>query len=193
MNQESIKEEKKNREIKRVREGEVLNAALSQGRELAGEAQKELLSTLQQAIETHGIAGAVEYCHVEALPLMDSLGQSGGVIIRRVSHQYRNPDDAPDEVEGQLLDAYAYSLEQNEDPGDNIQMLDEGKILYTKPIVLKMPLCLKCHGEENMISPDTKARINELYPEDKATGFKEDDLRGMWSIEFDKKEVIKNM
>jgi hypothetical protein len=124
---------------------------------------------------------------------MDSLGMNSNVTIRRVSHMYRNPEDAPNEMEDQLLNAYAYSLEQNEDPGDNIQMLENGKILYTKPIVIQTPLCLYCHGDKDMIAADTKARINKLYPDDKATGFKEGDLRGMWSIELDKKEIIKSM
>lgn len=193
MDQESIREEKKNREIKRVREVDVLNAALEEGRSVVEIAQEELLNRLQQAIDQHGVAGAVEYCNVQALPLMDSLSQAGKIKVRRVSHRFRNPEDKPGEIEVQLLNAYDYSIEQNEDPGDNIQMLDNGKILYTKPIVIKTPLCLNCHGAENMIAADTRARIEQLYPQDKATGFEQGDLRGMWSIELEKKEVIKDM
>ncbi|MFA0961791.1 DUF3365 domain-containing protein [Roseivirga sp. BDSF3-8] len=190
---EALKDERKSREIKQVKEGEILNAALQTGREVSRISQQELIATLQLAIEAHGVPGAVTFCNVEALSLMDSLSTATKSRIRRVSQRYRNPKDEPNELEANLLDAYAYSVEQNEAPGDNIQMLDNGKILYTKPILLGAELCLNCHGTKSEISPETQSQINELYPQDKATGYQIGQLRGMWSIELDKTEIIKNM
>jgi len=40
--------------------------------------------------------------------------------------------------------------------------------------------CLKCHGEQ--LDPAVQARIKELYPDDKATGYKTGDLRGAVTI-----------
>ena len=41
-------------------------------------------------------------------------------------------------------------------------------------------VCLKCHGTD--LSPAVTAKLTELYPDDKATGFKEGDLRGAFVV-----------
>jgi hypothetical protein len=41
-------------------------------------------------------------------------------------------------------------------------------------------VCLACHGET--IAPPIAAKINELYPQDQATGFREGDLRGAFVV-----------
>ena len=47
------------------------------------------------------------------------------------------------------------------------------------------PPCLQCHGTPNQdIAPETLAAIQKLYPDDKATGFKLGDLRGLWRVTF---------
>jgi hypothetical protein len=49
-------------------------------------------------------------------------------------------------------------------------------------------MCLQCHGiPNNQILPTTLSKIKELYPTDKATGYGENELRGIWVIEMDKK------
>ena len=40
--------------------------------------------------------------------------------------------------------------------------------------------CVTCHGET--IAPSIAAKIDELYPADKATGFREGDLRGAFVV-----------
>lgn len=50
---------------------------------------------------------------------------------------------------------------------------------YMKAIPTK-GLCLTCHGEA--LTEPVKATLAELYPEDKATGFKVGDIRGAFSI-----------
>ncbi|MGM0774574.1 MAG: c-type heme family protein, partial [Pseudomonadota bacterium] len=39
---------------------------------------------------------------------------------------------------------------------------------------------LGCHGKS--IDPEVKAKLDELYPEDQATGFSEGDLRGAFVV-----------
>ena len=49
-----------------------------------------------------------------------------------------------------------------------------------------MSTCLKCHGKPDIdIAQGTLKKINQLYPNDLAKGYKLDDLRGLWKIEFD--------
>jgi len=41
-------------------------------------------------------------------------------------------------------------------------------------------VCLTCHG--TAINPEVQAKIQALYPEDKAVGFKAGDIRGAFSV-----------
>ena len=41
-------------------------------------------------------------------------------------------------------------------------------------------LCLQCHGSS--ISPEVSARLAELYPDDKATGYATGDIRGAFVV-----------
>jgi hypothetical protein len=45
---------------------------------------------------------------------------------------------------------------------------------------------MQCHGSENdQITQETLAKINELYSNDKATGYNVGELRGIWVVEMD--------
>ena len=52
---------------------------------------------------------------------------------------------------------------------------------YVEPIMVQ-PMCLVCHGEA--LQPGVAAQIDERYPEDRATGFKAGDFRGVFWVEF---------
>jgi hypothetical protein len=184
-----------NMEVKRLTEVEILDAAMSWGDSISAEAQKQLITNLQKAIEEKGVPGAVEYCNVQALPILAEVGSKYQVSIRRASNRYRNPGDQPTEEEKALLDAYEYNAEQGIKSDPNIQKFENGEVfLYTKPIVIPSGMCLACHGDaEKEISKETQLKLSQLYPGDKATGHKEGDLRGMWSIRIPKKEVVKRM
>ena len=48
-------------------------------------------------------------------------------------------------------------------------------------------MCLQCHGKPNQdIKRPTLNSLANLYPEDKATGYSINQVRGIWSISFDK-------
>ena len=58
------------------------------------------------------------------------------------------------------------------------------EIHFFKPILLQA-MCLNCHGSPGQdIQSPTLARIQQLYPDDRAVNFKEGDLRGVWHIIF---------
>ena len=46
------------------------------------------------------------------------------------------------------------------------------------------PMCLNCHGEKAVLAPGVQDALNKIYPDDKAVGYKEGDLRGAWHITF---------
>ena len=48
---------------------------------------------------------------------------------------------------------------------------------FAKPIVMQA-MCVACHGSSDQISPEVKAKLIELYPNDKAVNYQPGQLRG---------------
>lgn len=190
-----LEEVNQSMEIKKVSDVDILNKAMEWGGEISAAAQQELMTKLTTALEEKGAAEAVAFCNVEALPSLKKVSDEYGVKIRRVSHDFRNPSDQPDEMEEMLLQAYEYNEENGIESKPNVQELPGGELLlYTKAIKIPGKLCLNCHGEPGKeITEETISKLDELYPEDKAKGHKVADLRGMWSISIPKKEVVKKL
>ncbi|AWW31039.1 hypothetical protein DN752_13400 [Echinicola strongylocentroti] len=182
-------------EVKKVNEVDIINKAIEWGNEITEEAQQELMGKLTTAINEKGVAGAVAFCNVEALPSLDEVSRKHKVVIRRVSHDFRNSSDRPNEKEEMLLQAYEYNEENDIQNKPNVQEIENGEILlYTKAITIPGKMCLNCHGDPNKdIDEATLAKIEKLYPQDKAKGHEVGDLRGMWSIAIPKKEVVKQL
>ncbi|SFO27599.1 Protein of unknown function [Algoriphagus ornithinivorans] len=182
-------------EVKKLNEAEIIEAAMIWGDSISQEAQNQLISNLQNAISEKGVAGAIEFCNVNALPILQEVADKYDVKIKRVSNQYRNPKDQPDEMEKRILETYEYGMENKIEPSPNIQKIENGEVyLYSKSIIIPGGLCLNCHGEPGKdINDETLKKLNELYPQDQAKGHQIGDLRGMWSIKIPKKEVVKRM
>ncbi len=182
----------KNMEVKKLSEAVIIQEAMIWGDSISIEAQKQLMDNLQKAIEDKGVSGAIGFCNVEALPVLKTVSEKHGVVIRRVSNLFRNPADQPDSEEAKILDAYEYNAENRLKNDPNIQKIEGGEVyLYTKAIIIPGGFCLSCHGDPvKDIDAKTIAEINALYPADKAKNHKIGDLRGMWSIKIPKKEVV---
>jgi len=195
ISKEAFDDVQRNNDVKRITEVAILEEAMVWGDSITQEAQTQLLAQLQQAIAANGHAGALNFCKVNALPILKSLETKHAVTLRRVSSRPRNPLDAPNADEIPLLDAYSYNAENNISADPSIQKLQQGEVfLYTKPITISSAMCLSCHGDPKKdIAPETAAKLKQLYPQDPATGYAEGDLRGMWALRLPKKEVVKRL
>jgi hypothetical protein len=195
ISREVFEEVRNANEIKKLSEVDIITEAMKWGDEISAEAQHQLMEQLHKAIATHGIPGAVEFCNVEALPILKETGDSLGVIIRRTSNDYRNPADQPTEDEKALLEAYEYNEKNQVNNEPNVQKIKNGNVLlYTKAITIPGSLCLNCHGIPGSdINEETLEKLNRLYPEDKAQGHQLGDLRGMWSISIPQKEIVNRL
>ena len=190
-----FEEVNKNMEVKRLTEVEILEEAMIWGDSITQEAQKSLMQQLQTAIADKGVPGAIEFCKVNALPILENVGKSHNVQVRRVSNRFRNPSDQPDGDELPILDAYEYNAENGLTSDPNLQKLQNGEVLlYTKAIVIPGGLCLNCHGEPGKdINAETLKTLDSLYPGDLAKGHKVGDLRGMWAVRIPKSEVVNRL
>ena len=155
-----------------------------QGQEIVKATFSALSSQLKSAMKQGGVPYAVTFCNVTAMPITDSLAALYNVDIKRVSTQNRNPENAPDALEESLLVSLQKMMVANYDAVNMVVMDQDENPVYLQPIVLG-DQCLQCHGK---VGTDVTAAnyeiIQSLYPDDKATGYRSGDLRGLWRIRF---------
>ena len=144
-----------------------------------------LKDALQQAMNSSGPVSGMTVCHDQAGQIADKLSQELGMLVGRTSLKVRNPQNAPDNWELAVLKQFEARKAQGE-PVDKLEFSaiipdDQGQrtFRYMKAIPTAT-LCLTCHG--GSISAEVDAKLKELYPNDKARGFKEGDLRGAFTI-----------
>jgi hypothetical protein len=153
---------------------------LRRGDTISNLVQKALLANVMQAMKSGGPDFAVTFCNEKAMTLTDSMAKAYNCTIMRVSDKYRNPANKPTEAESDIF--ANKSMLSNMIP---FILVENGKIVYYKPIKIAMPACLKCHGTAGMdIDLKTLEIIKQKYPDDRATNYKEGDFRGLWKITF---------
>jgi len=155
-------------------------------RENASEFMGKLKSVLIKQIKSEGTLSAVAVCSDTAQVLTNDYGLKKGVYIKRVSFKNRNKHSVPDEFEARILKEFEQikkegKLTSNTEHFEIIVENDYQYLRYMKPIKIGAA-CLKCHGAEEKIPPDVKGLITKRYPDDKAIGYKNGDLRGAVSI-----------
>ncbi|MBU2526675.1 MAG: DUF3365 domain-containing protein [Bacteroidetes bacterium] len=148
-------------------------------------ATKQLLGkNLMGAIQNKGTLNALEFCNVQAMPLTDSMATVHNAHIKRVSDKYRNPNNKANTDELKQIAFYKEQIAANVDPTPVV--VDKGsKVQFYYPITTNS-MCLQCHGTTKTIKHEVRAKILQLYPNDLATGYSENEVRGIWSIEFEK-------
>lgn len=160
-----------------------LNEYAEQGRQYALQTKSVLGSNLLNAINAGGPENAVTFCNVRAIPLTDSVGVAQNARIRRVSDRPRNPENTADSLELLQINALREDLAGGISLPHRLYQEDH-KITGYYPIVTN-EMCLKCHGEKNKdINQATLTALERLYPEDKATGYAANQLRGIWVVEM---------
>lgn len=164
---------------------QVQTAAMQRGKAIAAETFSLLSSNLQSAIQSGGVSNALPFCSLAASPLTAGMAGKHGVTLRRVTHKPRNPAGRADPTELAVLKHFEASLTGTNPPPPVVTNFTAGTATFFAPIVLNNELCLKCHGDpDREIGPENAAVIQQLYPQDEATGFKLGQLRGAWRIDI---------
>ena len=155
---------------------------LEEGREIPRKMQPKLLEVLQGEILKSGHVGAIAVCRDKAPQMAKALSEQTGWSIRRVSLKNRNAKAVPDAWEKAVLEDFERRLAAGEDPAriDKGEMLSvDGRKTYRYMKALPtQDLCLDCHGASNSLAPGVAAKLKELYPDDKATGYGLKQIRG---------------
>lgn len=142
--------------------------------------QETLQGELLGAIEQADAAGAVEVCKDISPEVAAELSEQENMIVRRVSDRPRNPQATPDAFEAQVLANWAALKEEGHSLEPVAEMTDVGYRVMS-PIMTGAALCMQCHGGPDDIAPETEAVIDALYPDDQATGYSMNELRGAFS------------
>jgi hypothetical protein len=146
------------------------------------ETQQLLGQNLIGAIQQDGLLHALEFCNIEAIPLTQQMEAKHGATIKRVSDKNRNPNNAANKEELHYIAHFQKEIEVGNDPKPVV--LSKGdRTMFYYPIITNA-MCLQCHGKPERIDVDVLEKINLLYPNDLATGYEENEVRGIWSIEF---------
>ncbi len=135
----------------------------------------ERLSTrLMQAMSNGGPTAAIEVCSKEAQTIAIEVGQEHHVKIGRTSFKLRNSNNTPPKWANQFVN----------DRSSEPQFVDmpDGRFGAFLPIKL-MAQCMTCHGPTDQIDEQVLTTLRKLYPDDQATGFSIDDLRGWFWVE----------
>lgn len=155
------------------------------GLEYALSTKKILGKNLMGAIQKKGTMHALEFCTIKAIPLTDSMSTKYNETIKRVSDRNRNPINKANIDELAVIEKYKKLVAVNQETKPVV--IEKGnKVQFYYPITTNT-MCLQCHGTADNIKPEVRTKTLKLYPKDLAVGYFENQVRGIWSITFDKK------
>lgn len=161
--------------------------ALERARRISSELTDRVRNLLISELEKGGFEGAARVCSEVAQQVTDDFAAESGHSVRRVSVKYRNEKDAPDAYERRLLAQFERQNRQGKLPGESavfVRAKDRTILRYLKPIRMGR-MCLTCHGDPGQIPPPVRQMIAQKYPNDRATGYREGDLRGAVSVKIE--------
>lgn len=161
-------------------------ADVSQARDLAKQFAGQLQPELAAAMKAGGPVNALGVCQTKAPEIAQSLSDRSGWDIKRVSLKNRSAYAQPDSWEIKVLNQFDQERAEGSDPtkmeySEVVQERGQKTFRYMKAIAIgEGQPCLQCHGTN--LNDDVKKRLGELYPHDKATGYKVGQIRGAFSF-----------
>lgn len=161
-------------------------AWVDEARQVAASVPPKLLTVLGSEIQQGGPAHAIAVCQTEAPKLARAASEASGWQIRRVSLGHRNPKAIPDAWERQTLEVF----DRQQAAGADVSQLERAEIVTengrpVKRYMRALPvqaICLQCHGTADKLGPGVAARLSELYPQDKGTGYLLGQIRGAMTL-----------
>jgi hypothetical protein len=155
-------------------------AAVKEAKMIAKTFGMSLKAELQAAMKSGGPINALDVCNKKATPIAEAVAKEKQAEISRVSLKNRAPGNVPNDWQKAVLkdfDARAAKGEDIKSMGfSEVVEHDGSKQLRFMKALPTGDVCLKCHGSN--ISSDVQAKLDELYPKDKATGYQKGQVRG---------------
>lgn len=143
---------------------------------------RELSEKLTAAMTNKGPAAAIDVCSYQAPSLIGQIEKELCVTIKRTALKIRNPHNAPDVEESNLLRTLAAAQQAGETLPRGVTPLPGTQRRFFK-VIMVQPACLACHGDSARISEQVRREIASMYADDQATGYRDGDLRGIISVQ----------
>ncbi len=145
--------------------------------------KKTLSAKLMASVKSGGLENGIDACAGDARNLTAEVAGRHKVKIGRTSHRLRNPEhNAPRPWLGGYLEEAAKKKASELRPA----VYDLGSSLGVVQALPTQALCVGCHGDPSGIPPAVKQSLAKRYPQDRATGFAEGDVRGVVWVEIEK-------
>lgn len=145
--------------------------------------QNAVLSELVRELTEGGPEHAIRVCHMSATTVANQIAREEGVDGGRTSARLRTPANAPRPWAAPIVARFA---EGRAGATDGFVADLGARVGVMRPIA-HLPVCAPCHGTGEQVTPQVRAELKNRYPQDRATGFKEGDLRGWLWVEVPKK------
>lgn len=144
-----------------------------------------LKGELQAGMKAGGPVQAIDVCHTRAPQIAQELSAQHGWSVARTSLKLRNPGNAPDAWETQVLNEFEARKAAGADPNtlEYSAVVDQdGRQVYRYMKAIPTgQVCLSCHGGD-AVAPQVEAKLQQWYPHDQARGYQAGDLRGAFTL-----------
>jgi hypothetical protein len=160
-------------------------ALTTESKKIFMEFGQTLKGHLKEGLKSGGPVRAIDVCNQITPGVAADLAEKHGVELRRTSLKLRNPANAPDAWEKNVL----IKFEKRKAAGEDVKniaytevIIENGQRVFRmmKAIPTAQKPCLVCHGGK--LKPSIAKKIDALYPEDMARDFKAGDIRGAFSL-----------
>ncbi|MBI4664893.1 MAG: DUF3365 domain-containing protein [Nitrospinae bacterium] len=160
--------------------------AVEKSKEMVKELGGSLKGKLQETVKESGFTAAINVCKEIGLTRAKQVGAKYNASIRRVSVKNRNAANVPDDYEAAVLNKMEKDKAEGKLQEAYVEVVSTGgkkNLRFMKPIITEA-LCLNCHGTADKLNPEAAQAIKANYPDDKATGYGADQLRGAFSVVY---------
>jgi hypothetical protein len=159
---------------------------LEESRKTAQEFMQTLGGTLKKQLALGGAESAIGVCK-EIAPSLASEYSKNGRVVKRVSLKNRNLEQGvPDAWEQNVLAGFDLAQQQGKPVADmemaTVRDEADGRWFRYMKAIPTQAMCLQCHGQPSDISEGVRALLLKEYPQDKAVGYREGQIRGAISI-----------
>ena len=145
--------------------------------------QRRLGARLKAELEAGGPVAAISVCRDSAQFLTSQVAAQSGVQVGRTSHRLRSLANTPR--------AWAKPYVEAITPGEKAAAFQPVAVDLGDRVGLLRPIptqevCVQCHGDPAAFPTELALALGDAYPDDHATGFAVDDLRGVFWAEVPK-------
>ncbi len=140
------------------------------------------LRELEQELNRRGPVDDASFCHLDATAALNRVAAREGIAAGRTSDRLRNPANAPRPWAAPIVSAHAGRAAKTVE-GFVVDLGDKVGVL--RPIV-ERAMCASCHGPDDRLASGLKIALKQRYPQDRAIGFHEGEIRGWFWVEMPK-------